>query len=441
MIPLDLGETHEATQHGLDAMARSDWCTALAVWHTIARFHPTRSVQSWAWGNAGLCYEEVGDPSAAHTAYRHAACLDPMNAENLGNLGACAAAQRHTAEAEAYFHAALAVKPDLTHVLNGLSACASHRGDALEAIRWADACLRLKPDVAHAHWNRSLALLALGQWEDGWIEHEWRKQLPGQGRTIPQPQSPMWQGEPIAGRTIFVMGEQGFGDNLMWSRMLKGLHDLGVRVWFEVYDPLRRLFAQQPYLAGVVGRGDPFPAHDVQAFILDLPGLLDWTPATDYADHPLLTVRPRPFVVRNTPRVGFAWKGRPEHQNDKNRSLLADVATAMLAALPHVEWVQVSPGDPLDGMTPQRITDFLDAAEVMAGCDAVVSVDTAPLHLAGCLGKPVLGLLPHVPEWRWCRGHRWYPGLTTIRQGAEGDWLGMVPIIEAFTTQTREAAA
>lgn len=57
----------------------------------------------------------------------------------------------------------------------------------------------------------------------------------------------------------------------------------------------------------------------------------------------------------------------------------------------------------------------------MAGLDLVVSVCTAPLHLAGALGRPTIALLKTVPDWRWMMDRQdtpWYPAMRLVRQQA-----------------------
>ena len=64
----------------------------------------------------------------------------------------------------------------------------------------------------------------------------------------------------------------------------------------------------------------------------------------------------------------------------------------------------------------------------MACLDLVISVNTAPLHLAGALGRPVWALLPWRADWRWLVGRsdsRWYATARLFRQFAPGDWPGV----------------
>ena len=61
--------------------------------------------------------------------------------------------------------------------------------------------------------------------------------------------------------------------------------------------------------------------------------------------------------------------------------------------------------------------------------DVVVAVDTSTAHLAGALGKPLLLLLPLIPDCRWGLNREdspWYPTARLLRQTAAGDWSGVI---------------
>jgi Flp pilus assembly protein TadD len=72
-----------------------------------------------------------------------------------------------------------------------------------------------------------------------------------------------------------------------------------------------------------------------------------------------------------------------------------------------------------------QVEDFADTAAIIANLDLVVSVDTAVVHLAGAMGKPVFLLDRYDNCWRWLSGRTdspWYPGVTIFRQQKLGDW-------------------
>ena len=63
------------------------------------------------------------------------------------------------------------------------------------------------------------------------------------------------------------------------------------------------------------------------------------------------------------------------------------------------------------------VMDFADTAAIVQSMDAVVSVDTSIVHLAGALGKPTFMLNPVNQCWRWCRGSEvWYKSVSLYDQ-------------------------
>jgi Glycosyltransferase family 9 (heptosyltransferase) len=138
-------------------------------------------------------------------------------------------------------------------------------------------------------------------------------------------------------------------------------------------------------------------------------------------------------------RVGIVWRGNPSQKNDKTRSCpfeeLAPLAT-LSGVLFHS--LQVGAGQeeaksPPEGMRlsdfTEYLNDFSDTAAMIANLDLVIGVDTAVIHLAGALGKPVWALLAHIPEWRWLLewdSSPWYPNMRLFRQEQAGDWAGVM---------------
>jgi hypothetical protein len=81
-----------------------------------------------------------------------------------------------------------------------------------------------------------------------------------------------------------------------------------------------------------------------------------------------------------------------------------------------------------------EIRDFRDTAALVVALDLVISVDTAVLHLAGALGRPVWLLNRFDTCWRWLLERAdspWYPTLRIFRQSAQGEWGGVVAAVRA----------
>jgi ADP-heptose:LPS heptosyltransferase len=129
------------------------------------------------------------------------------------------------------------------------------------------------------------------------------------------------------------------------------------------------------------------------------------------------------------------WAGSKLHPNDRNRSFSLATLEPVLGAK-NVTFFSLQFGPASDELrrSPHAkniidlspdIHDFADTAAVIAQLDLLISADTAAVHVAGALGKPVWTLIPFAPDWRWMLGRSdtpWYPTMTLFRQPHPGDW-------------------
>src|SRR5205085_1836134 len=85
-----------------------------------------------------------------------------------------------------------------------------------EASACYDRALAIDPELVAARFNRSMVLLARGQWRQGWDDYEWRWSASG----FPRPafRQPEWDGAPLQGETVMLYTEQGFGDAIHFVR-------------------------------------------------------------------------------------------------------------------------------------------------------------------------------------------------------------------------------
>jgi tetratricopeptide (TPR) repeat protein len=310
------------------------------------------------------------------------------------------------------------------------------------------------PDGRIGRFNLGLLDLLEGNYASGWVGHEYRWDDPAAGLQRREFTQPLWTGnEPMAARTLLVHAEQVLGDTLQFCRYVPRLLPLAGVVVLEVAQPLCALMRRWlPAQVTVVERDRPLPPFDFQCPLLSLPHAFATDTGSIPPPLPGLGASPQGIAMwegrlrsRVALRVGLAWSGNADHANDHQRSLplaaLAPLLTGMRGR-GTVEFVSLQNQLRRDDRAVlaqypelqyfgEAIEDFESAAALTAICDCVVTVDTAALHLAASMGKPVMALLPYVPDWRWgldTATSEWYPGLRLFRQGPDRAWE---PVISA----------
>ncbi|MGH7044446.1 MAG: glycosyltransferase family 9 protein, partial [Acetobacteraceae bacterium] len=327
--------------------------------------------------------------------------------------------------------------PDLWHAL----ALVQYRGrDPEAAAGSARAALARDPNHAGAHVALAECLLLRGAYAPGWEEYEWRYRLPGATPPVPPLGCPAWDGAPLPAGQLLLVADQGYGDAIQFARYLPWVAGRVAGVALVAAPELAPLLA--PLLAGntmltgwaaVAAWPSPFVAW---APLSGLPRLHGTRLASIPCAVPYLTASPLrtaawqarldALAPRPQRRVGVVWAGRATHPNDANRSA-PPAALALLATVPGVRLVSVQQGPAAAGSAAiapglpelgSAIGDFAEAAAALTALDLLITVDSAPAHLAGALGRPAWVLLPYGPDWRWLLDRAdspWYPTARLFR--------------------------
>ncbi|MCX7383583.1 MAG: tetratricopeptide repeat protein [Alphaproteobacteria bacterium] len=395
-----------------------------------------------AWFLRGAAERALRQFPTALQSLERAVGLAPNHAQALLALGNTWADLDDLDRADNMIRRAIAAAPEMAEAQASLGYVLQAQGDLSGAIAACARGIALRPDFARAHWNRATALLLAGDLPAGFAAYEWRRRDALFAADFRPPDSPEWQGEPLAGRRLLVIAEQGFGDAIQFARFIPMLVALGAEVVVSCPPQLAKLFARLEGNASIAPFGGPLPAHDMHVFQMSLPLRLGTTLDTIPAPRGYLSAdSAREPAANSGRRVGLAWAGNPAHRNDQRRSLPTE-ALAPLAQLPCIDWVNLqldARGTELALMhrlppPPRRIADFADTAALVGSLDLVITADTAVAHLAGALGKPVWIMLPHAPDWRWMLGREdspWYTAARLFRQERPGDWGGVIARIVA----------
>jgi hypothetical protein len=256
------------------------------------------------------------------------------------------------------------------------------------------------------------------------------------GRALPQLRTTSVAGEAAEGRTLLIHAEQGFGDTLLFCRYATLAAARGLRVILQVQQPLVRLLRGVPGVDLVVAQGEALPPFDLHCPMLSMPLALGTTlttmpsfPSYLHADEAKAEAwRTRLAAATGSgQRIGLVWGASPQ---PPPRSVpLARLAPLWdLTGLHFISLQKDGPKPPKElPLTDfmDEMEDFADSAALIANLDLVISVDTAFVHLAAALGRPVWVLARFNPDWRWLDGRDdspWYPKLRLYRQPQPGDW-------------------
>jgi len=396
----------------------------------------------------GIILKALDQPQQAEACCRRAIALQPDLAESYNNLGILYKHQGRFDEAVPLYERAIELEPTYPEAYYNLGNVLKEQGRCHEAIVNYRKAITINPDYADAHWNLAHAYLLTGNFQQGWMEYQWRHRVkfdaPLAAHDYPKPR---WDGTPFNSKTLLIYSEQGLGDTLQFVRYLPAVKALGGRVWLETWPPLIDLFRHQEGIDRLLETTtEPIPSTDFDlcASIMDLPALLNTTQTTIPHRIPYLRVDAKSLAYWQQQitwadlKVGVVWAGSPSHGNDHNRSCSLSLFEPLLA-IPGIQWFSLQKGPAAAELhhlkAPQVIrpiaehfSNWMDTACAVQCMDLIISVDTAVAHLAGALGRPTWVLLPFAPDWRWMLERQdspWYPTMHLFRQSRPADWAGI----------------
>jgi len=349
-------------------------------------------------------------------------------------------------QAESWYQLAIKIDPDYLPAITNMGVICEKHNQIDAAINWYRKALSIDPESAPTHKNLGHALLLKGHFTEGFKAYQWRLKC-DKFINDPKHDIPFWKGEPLENKTILLYSEQGFGDIIQFIRYAPLLKKRGATTVAITFPNLTRLLNTADGVDRAVSNASE-DEFDFQVHMLTLPHLLGTNEKTIPSEIPYFQVAQKDMdrfeaIIQSSGDklcVGLIWAGDPKHPNDSNRSISLDLLSPVLDMqnMQCYSFQKEFKSD-IDKRNiidlSDHIQDFYDTAAAMTHMDAIISVDTAPAHLAGALGKKVYLLLPCSPDWRWMLNRTdspWYPDMKLLRQPKPGQWQ---PVIDQLITE------
>jgi hypothetical protein len=399
-----------------------DWDNLERISREVLSRNPADIEMAWQLSHAQ--WQRDNDAAAAEATMRAVNAAVPGNSAVVAAIGLYLSEQGRYRDSEAIMHASLALDP----------------GNAQAASDLAE--LQLRRDFWSAAWPRYEDRLATDDREADNVV-----------RVIGS-MAPRWQGESLAGKTLLVYSEKGSGDDIQMVRFIPALaarvRREGGTLKLAVRRPLQPLFVRL-YENCVAIEDKLLGTPDYVLAMMSVPHAIRLRRSQVHGARYLIADankvdawRERLSANGSALHVGLAWSGSPLHRRDAKRSIVL-AALAPILTIPNVVFYPLTPGRSTDvaallergyrvcDLTAHYTDGFDDVAAHVTALDATVTIDSAPLHLGGALGRPVLAMLDHVSHWCWrdAEAQPWYDSVELFRQPKPGEWTPVVERVAA----------
>ena len=394
---------------------------------------------------------------------------NPESAEDYSLIGGFLRQTNRNEQAIPYYRKALELNANLEAARLGLANSLSVLDRVDEARQHYEELEKGTSISKNGPYNKALMDLSLGRFREGWEGYEARS-LSEIGTLQPRQYSyPLWDGSHV--ETLFIWGEQGLGDEIVYTSILEDAQRRANKIILETDPRLVPLMARSfPQIQVIARDMDQLTKERVSASAHLPIGSLGKLFRLDWQDFPR-----RPYLLPSVERaeklrarigetgkaiIGLSWRSANPRLGEAKSADICDFHP--LLRQPGFGFVDLQYGDTAKELDACRektgvsvthldevdnMNDIDGLAALIEACDAVVTTSNTTAHIAGALGKPVWVLVPHGHGkfWYWFRDRTdspWYPGARIVRQQPGQSWAALItsitPEIVGFANDLRK---
>ena len=404
----------------------------------------------------GTLFGRIGNLDRAVLDFSQAIVLRPELADAYYNRGLVYQKKYQIEQALQDYKAAINIERTHIHALNNRGMIFRDQKLYKKAINDFRTVLSIRPDFAQTHWNKALTHFMIGDYQSAWKHFEKRWDCPtftSKKRTF---NKPLWLGNAsLQKRSILLHSEQGLGDSIQYCRYIKSLETKTDKIFLEVEKPLATLMHSLVPPGQIFIKGDKLPKFDFHCPLMSLPLAFNTTITSVPFAKPYLHVSSKRIdwwkkylSDLKGLKVGVVWQGNPQHPNDAKRSIALEFFLEKLQG--NINWISLQKelsNEDSALIKKQKsiihfgdlIGDFHETGALCQAVDAIVSVDTSIVHLAGSIGQKVHLLLAYNADSRWHENRSdspWYSSVRIYRQDKNCDWAK--PLAEVMRNLTQQ---
>lgn len=421
---------------------------AVSLFKRAIEIEPTAELYT----NLGEIYIYQENFYEAINCFKEAIILDFNNFNSWFLLAYSLKSNMQFDDAIIAYQKALSLNPNSTDVYHNLGNIYSkNKNDPHIGIECYKKYLEYVPDDNDAKSCLGTLYLKTKNYKDGWayFEHCINKAMAIIDRASIKDSStklkPVWQGENIEDKTIYVYYDGGLGDIMMFARFLPLLRKKCKKVIFRPQINTIQLFKDSDLGIDILDENtqESELKFDVHTPLMSLPYKLGLDKEEDIPfSEGYLKAVPQKVEFYNQEyfktdkfKIGIKWQG--DTTFDTTRKIMLK-SFYKLFSLPNVKFYSLQKGDGIEQLKEADgyeivdlgsiFNDFSDTAAAIENLDLVICNDTSVAHLTGALNKPCWVLLPYTQDWRWSVDLSycpWYKSLRFFKQSQAGNWDGV----------------
>lgn len=317
----------------------------------------------------------------------------------------------------------------------------------VEALICIDKAIAINFNRINLHLGKAFILFNMGDYENAWIEYEWRnKKNSGKNEKIEKiKEIAQWDGN-RTDKKIIIWGEQGLGDQILFCSVLKEIVQLNIKPTVIISNKMINVFSQSIQGCRFISINDNInlSEYDYQISIISLQKffrkkLSDFNkikiPYLSYSKNSSIQICNEDAKII----CGITWKSFSKELGNEKSIPLDDFN--IILNKDNIKFIDIQYYPPKVNedlrVNKFKIVKIVNAnfyenfellVQIIKQCDIIITCSNSTAHLAGAMGKKTYLLLPKNKGRHWYWKHVngisiFYPTITVLEQENVGSWV------------------
>lgn len=317
----------------------------------------------------------------------------------------------------------------------------------VEALKCINKAIAINFNRIKSHLGKAFILFNMGDYENAWIEYEWRNKKNSEKNEKIEiiKKITQWDGS-STDKKIIIWGEQGLGDQILFCSALKEIVQLNINSTVIISNKMINVFNQSIQGCQFISINDNInlSEYKYQISIISLQKffrkkLSDFNkikiPYLSYSKHNSIQICNDDIKII----CGLSWKSFSKELGDEKSIPLDDFNIILNKDNIKFIDIQYYPPKVKEDLRVNKFKivkiknanfyeNFELLVQIIKQCDIVITCSNTTAHVAGAMGKKTYLLLPKNKGRHWYWKHVngisiFYPTITVLEQEKAGSWV------------------